>query len=163
MTPRQVVRDWIVAKLKTITLANGFKTQIVTVELRGRQARNVDESECPAIIIDLREDRPERPETQGDNQANNHFRAWSIDLMIVIRDQGVEPTFEDAGEVLLADVERCLINNRFNNSPGMANGKPSDVQFGIIPDEFTRVEATTMATLKLPIIVKYDFTLGDLQ
>lgn len=157
-TPRQIVRDYVLESLTEITIENEYSQNVETVELRSRLARDLNDSDCPAIIVTLGLDRP-LSETQGHNTGNNHFRAWSMDLLLLIRDSGsADTTIQDAGELFLADVMRCLITNRFNgNNPG----KPSDIQFDVASSEFERME-NGIAQFNLGINVRYDFTLANL-
>ena len=154
MTPRQTVRNYWLAKLTTITRANGYRTDVLTVALRSGLVRDLNTSEYPAIIMTQQEDRP-LMETLGANTGNNHFREWSLDLHIIAQAQN-EQAVEDAGEDLIADVLHCLIVNRFSG------GKPSDVRVDTIsPQEFERIE-NRRAEITMRIVTKYDFTVQEL-
>ena len=153
MTPRQTVRKYWLAKLATITQANGYRTDVQTVAIRTGLARDLNTSDYPAILMTQQEDRPIM-ETLGANTGNNHFREWSFDLHLITVPN--EQTVEDAGEDLLADVLKCLIVNRFSG------GKPSDVRVDAIgPQEFERIE-NRRAEIMLRIVTKYDFTVQEL-
>lgn len=152
--PRTTVLEYLLETLKTVTRANGYHTDVQLVELRTRQMRDVNLSEFPAIILTLGQDRPDS-ETQGNNSANIHFRAWSMALTLALQESMLD-SIEVAGEKFLADVQKCLIVNRYGN-----NGKPSDIQFILSSDEFERMENKT-AQFAIGLTVMYDFTIGDL-
>ncbi len=153
-TPRQTVRDYLLQILGTIQKKNQYATEIQTVELKSRLSRDLNDSEFPAVIVTTGTDGPEQ-ETLGNNQGNEHFRSWAIELLLLLKDPG-DSTLEDAGEVFLADVMKCLIKNRFNS------GKPYDIQFGITTNNFQAME-NKLAAMNLQVTAKYDFTLGDLR
>lgn len=156
--PRVVVRDYLIDKLKTITTGNGYSMDVELVELRSRLTRDLNDSDCPAILITLGRDT-RRTETLGGNVGNRHFRVWAMDLELTLRDamsQG--ETVTDAGESFLRDVQRCLILNRGN---GNGSGMPSDITFEIASSEFTRVR-DDFAQYTLGISVLFDFKLADL-
>jgi hypothetical protein len=153
--PRIVVRNWLIDRLREIAIVNGFHNDVQLVELRRRLTRDLVEGDCPAIVLDPGQDRPRR-ETAGGNEGNDHHREWDIDLMLLLRSPG-DDQVEDAGEKYVADVQRRLIEKRFGN-----NGKPSDIQFRIVPDDFARIE-NNVAMAVMGITVFYDFRLGDFK
>lgn len=156
MTPRQTVRDYFLTGLLDIQRKNQYALDVVTVELQQRLIRDLNISDCPAIIVELGIDNP-LGETQGANRANSHFREWAMKLWLVMPDPG-QLEIEDAGEVFIGAVMRWLIRNRFNNGSG---GKPSDIQFTSTLNAFQRIENGTAESV-LDIKVLYDFTVGEL-
>lgn len=152
-TPRQVVRDHLLTKLRAITVANGYQTNIKTVELRSRLARDIGSSECPAIILTKGRER----EGAEQQTRNDEFRAWSMNLILILKDPGSDD-LEDAGEVFLTDVIKCL---RTKSTRNANNSKPLDISYEIQSDEFERMENQT-AQFSIDLTVKYEFMVTSL-
>lgn len=152
-TPRQIVRDHVLTKLKAITVANGYQTNVKTVELRSRLSREVGSSECPAIILTKGRER----EGSEQQTRNDEFRAWSMNLLLILTDPG-SAELEDAGEVFLADVIKCLRTKTTRNAN---NSKPFDISYEIQSHEFERMENQT-AQFSLDLTVKYEFMVTSL-
>lgn len=158
--PRLTIPDYLVSIYQTILLKNQYHQDVQTVELRKRLSRDIQNDECPAIIIESGIDKEERSETLGGDISNVFFRNWEFQLYLFLRDPG-DKDIPDAGENFLADVIRCTIANRFNKALGKS--QPRDIRFPDIDSKnFAQME-NGYAEFHLPIHVLYDFTIGDLQ
>lgn len=154
-SPRQTVRDYILDALKTITKANGYALDVETVELNSRLIRDLNLSDCPAIKLVTKDDT-DLSETLGFNVGNQYFQSWDMELLLHMPDPG-DAAIEDAGELFLGAVAKCLIKNRHAN-----DDKPSNIKIkSIKTDDFERIE-NKIAQLSVTINVRYEFTLGDL-
>src|SRR4051812_39716912 len=110
-TPRQVIRRYLLEKLATITIENGYVINVETVTLKPGLMRDRNISDLPSIDIQLNKDVEDRPETLGGQNGNLLQRTWTMKLYLMLADPG-EDTIEDAGEVFLNSVIKCLNKNR---------------------------------------------------
>jgi hypothetical protein len=158
--PRLTIPDYLVSIYQTILLKNQYHQDVQTVELRKRLSRDLNDSECPAIIIESGLDKEERNETIGHPGGDTFFRNWQFELYLFLRNPGNDD-ISTAGEEFLADVWRCTLTNRFNKPLGKS--QPRDIRFPVIDSKnFAQME-NGFAEFHLSIHVLYDFTPGDLQ
>ena len=157
-TPRVIVRNHVKTTLEGIGPANDYGTDVKIVEIQRRTLQDWKRSELPAIIVVPGDEDAYRDETLGQNQANRHFRAWNMALVLLLDDTGTSvDTLRDVGEAFVADVEHRLITSRFAN-----NGMPSDIRIGkLTSNEFELIE-NKLFGFEMNIIVRYDHRVEDL-
>lgn len=155
-SPRFNILQTLPTFLSDVTIKNGYWIDIVTAEVRSRQSRELNLSDCPGIIATPGLDQKERPETFGGNTANKHTRIWNFELLLIVRDSGVNDDIVEMGEKVVSSVWHRLLNDR------TVNGTAIDVDVVDLDlDNFERMEKGFFS-LKMNIAIKYLFVKGDL-
>jgi hypothetical protein len=142
--------------LAAIRTENGYRTNVLTVEFTDGPPRDLNRSECPAILISTGDVAADR-ETFGGAMGNSFFRLWSWELTLV---PGDSATPRRLGYELAADIEKCLLSHREGSDAGQR--LPMDISIDRVdPYRLERTE-NRISQFRMLITVKYQITLADL-
>jgi hypothetical protein len=154
----QVILSYVLEALEGITIQNGYDIDVKTVTVADRTTRDLNNSECPAILISTGNDRIDltgpHPDGQtfGGQSGNAFYRLWNLGLLLRL------PDTDARGSLFKWNVIRCLQVNRCEP----AGKLPWDILIeSLDTDEFERIE-NSAAQYRLNILVKYAYTLTDL-
>jgi hypothetical protein len=160
MTPRQTIRAYILATLRSITIENGYAVSVRHVELHRGLTRDINLSLCPAILAMPLEDSQDR-ETMGGESANKFYRLWSWDLTLLMSGPNVlqEELGAKDGEAFVNAVLKALLTKRQNAAN---TSLPHDIMINQIKQDVFELIESGMAQFTIPITVKYVFRPQDL-
>ena len=104
---RTTIVNAIRTRLLGITAADGFKTDVVRVEINYKSPDTFRKSDFPLIMI-LPQVESARYETEGDQVNGRYHRAWSFEIVGILWPDGDQDEIFLAGLQFTQDIERRL-------------------------------------------------------
>ena len=157
---REAILQAFKTALEGITVTDGFNYTVRTVIIGRRFARDYNMSDYPLLQIDGgQRDREYRPETFAANASRNLKREWPVEIIAHIFPENEDARI--AGEKLIDDIMRCIINDNRATTLRTAGADGIHLE-GIEGADDFEVKEDHIALVHVIFSVVYNFTPGSL-